>query len=96
MKIIGLGKLREFAEKHPDSRTPLDSWRKIVEQAEWRHLPDIKTTYSKSVDYVEGYLVFNIKGNDYRLIAQINYRVKVIKIQSILTHPDYDRGNWKK
>ncbi|TAO06000.1 MAG: type II toxin-antitoxin system HigB family toxin [Phormidium sp. SL48-SHIP] len=95
MKLIGLGKLLEFSKKYPDSRTPLDSWRKIVEQANWRYLPDIKDSYSRSVDYVEGYLVFNIKGNDYRLIARVNYRAKVVKIMFILTHPEYDKGNWK-
>ncbi|NMG59874.1 type II toxin-antitoxin system HigB family toxin [Geitlerinema sp. P-1104] len=95
MKVIGRGKLLEFSKKYPDSRTPLDSWIKIVEQANWRYLPDIKNNYSKSVDYVEGYVVFNIKGNDYRLIARINYRTQVVKIMFILTHSDYDKGNWK-
>jgi mRNA interferase HigB len=83
------------ASSHPETTTPI-SQLAGTHRPRWRHLPDIKTTYSKSVDYVEGYLVFNIKGNNYRLIAQINYRVKIVKINDILTHADYDRGNWKK
>jgi len=68
---------------------------KIAKESQWRHLLYVKITYSKSTDFVEGKTVFNIKGNKYRLITKINYRVGVIRVYCVLTHEEYNLGKWK-
>jgi mRNA interferase HigB len=87
--------IQKFSQQHPDVKIALSTWKQITEQAQWKNLLDIKQAYSRSVDRVEGYTVFNIKGNHYRLIAKINYKLKIVKIENILTHSEYDRGKWK-
>lgn len=61
--------LTEFSNEYPDAGAPLDTWLRIASEAKWRHIMDIKQTYSKATDFVEGKTVFNIGGNKYRLIA---------------------------
>ncbi|MBD2384354.1 type II toxin-antitoxin system HigB family toxin [Cylindrospermum sp. FACHB-282] len=95
MKIIGIEYLSEFGQVHPDAEVPLDVWHQIAEKAEWKHIIDVREVYPHA-DFVEGYTVFNIGGNKYRLIAKITYIAKTIKIESVLTHSDYDEGKWKK
>jgi mRNA interferase HigB len=94
MHVISRRALQEFSLKHPQSETPLDSWYRVAKQAQWHNLAEVKETYS-STDLVDKYIVFNIKGNDYRLIVSINFRSQTIFIKHVLTHADYDRGKWK-
>jgi mRNA interferase HigB len=94
MHVISRKALREFSLKNPQSETPLDSWYRVAKQAQWHNLVEVKETYS-SADLVDKYIVFNIKGNDYRLIVSINFRSQTIFIKDILTHADYDKGKWK-
>jgi len=63
-------------------------------RAKWKNLIDVREFYPHA-DRVSKYTVFNIKGNDYRLIVEINYRKQTIYIRFILTHPEYDREKWK-
>ena len=94
MHVISRKALREFSLKHPQSETPLDSWYRVAKQAQWCNLAEVKETYS-SADLVDKYIVFNIKGNNYRLIVSINFRSQTIFIKYVLTHADYDKGKWK-
>ena len=80
---------------HADLEGPLDTWFRIAKKAKWNSLAEIRQTFP-STDGVEGYTVFNIKGNEYRLITRINYRTGRIFIREVLTHGEYDRGSWKK
>jgi mRNA interferase HigB len=66
----------------------------MAKKAQWRSLAEVRQTYPHA-DLVGRYTVFNIKGNHYRLIAEINYRFQQILIRAILTHADYDRDKWK-
>ncbi|WP_236556950.1 type II toxin-antitoxin system HigB family toxin [Calothrix sp. PCC 7507] len=95
MRVIGLENLVEFSKIHPDAEVPLDTWRQAAEQAEWKHIIDLREVYPHA-DFVEGYTVFNIGGNKYRLITKITYIVKTINIKYVLTHSEYDEGKWKK
>lgn len=95
MRVINTENLVEFSKIHPDAEVSLDAWRQIAEQAEWRHIMDVKEVYPHA-DFVEGYTVFNIGGNKYRLITKITYKVKTIYIKQVLTHTEYDEGKWKK
>lgn len=95
MHIITSSRLKEFWEKHPDSQSSLNAWRKIASKEKWRGLNDIRKTFP-SADQVGSLTVFNIGGNKYRLIVRIDYNSNKVFIRSFLTHAEYDKENWKK
>jgi mRNA interferase HigB len=92
--VISRKKLKEAAATHADLESPLDTWFRAAKRAQWRSLADVRKTYPHA-DAVEGYTVFNIKGNAYRLIVTINYQTGRIFIRHVLTHEEYTRGRWK-
>ena len=94
MHIISRKALREFWETHSDAELPLRQWEAVVRRADWRDWADLKVTYG-SADKVEKYVVFNVGGNKYRLIAIVSYAKGKVYIQHVLTHKEYDRGTWK-
>jgi mRNA interferase HigB len=94
MHVISRKKLKEAAARHGDLEEPLDAWFRIAKKAGWRNLADVRKTFS-TADAVGKWTVFNIKGNQYRLIAEISYVFGRIYIRHVLTHADYDRGGWK-
>ena len=90
MRIIAKRTLREFWEKHPDSEAPLLAWYREVEREEWDTPAKVKEKY-RSASIVGGNkMVFNIKGNHYRLVAMINYRAQIVFVRFIGTHVEYD------
>lgn len=95
MHIITRKRLAEFTVKHPDSKRALDTWYRIVKNAEYASFAEIRQHFG-SADYVDGLIVFNIGGNKYRLIAAIHFNRKKLFIRDILTHADYDRDKWKQ
>lgn len=95
MNVVSRQRLYEFIEAHQDAESSLAAWYRLTKKAEWRHLADLKIDYP-GADLVGDLTVFNIKGNDYRLIAYVNYRFKEVLIKEILTHQEYDRGKWKQ
>lgn len=95
MHVISRKRLREAAAIHADLEGPLDTWFRIAKKAKWNSLAEVRQTFP-STDAVEGYTVFNVKGNEYRLITRINYRTGRLFIREVLTHAEYDRGSWKK
>ena len=94
MEITGRVKLHEFWEKHPDAESPLSRWFKIAEEADWEKFADVRAVF-RSADIVDKFIVFNIGGNKYRLIIDIDYSKQEIEIRHVLTHPEYERGRWK-
>ncbi len=94
MHVISRKKLREAAAQHPDLEAPLDAWFRIAKKALWKSLLDVRKTFS-SADAVSKWTIFNIKGNQYGLIAEINYAFGRIYIRHVLTHAEYDSGGWK-
>jgi mRNA interferase HigB len=94
MHVISRKCLREFWEANPDAEASLRHWEAIVKRADWHDWADLKVTYG-SADKVEKYVVFNVGGNKYRLIAIISYPKRKVFIQHVLTHKEYDRGTWK-
>ncbi|MEA5508970.1 type II toxin-antitoxin system HigB family toxin [Crocosphaera sp. UHCC 0190] len=95
MRVINDQLLANFSAIYPEATVPLDTWLQVAKQARWKHLFDIKITWNRATDDVDGKTVFNIGGNKYRLIATINYKLGIVKIDYILTHQEYNRGNWK-
>jgi mRNA interferase HigB len=94
MHIISRKRLKEASARHADLEDPLDAWFRIAKRASWEKLEDVRRTFS-TADAVGKWTVFNIKGNRYRLIAEINFGAQRIYIRHVLTHHEYDRGGWK-
>ena len=91
MVIIAKAFITIFAQKHPGSKVALNSWYRIVREVDWRNFNDVRNTFG-SVDAVgNDRFVFNIKGNDYRLIAMIFFSKRTVYIRFIGTHAEYDK-----
>lgn len=92
MRIIAKRTLREFRERHPDAEAPLQAWYGAVKKANWRAPADAKRMYRSASIIAGNRVVFNIKGNDYRLIVKINYDYGVVYVRFVGTHADYDKA----
>ena len=95
MHIITRKRIQELIAKYPDSESFLENWYRIVKHAEYNSFNELSQHF-RSADYVDGFVVFNISGNKYRLIAVIHFNRKKIYIREILTHQEYDKGKWKR
>jgi mRNA interferase HigB len=91
MRIISKAPLREFWEKYPTAALPLQAWYKETTAATWQMPNDVKAQFRNASLIANGRIVFNIKGNDFRLIVAINYAVSIVYIRFIGTHAEYDR-----
>ena len=94
LHIISRKKLLEAAEAHGDLSGPLDVWYRISKKAAWKNLMEVRQIFP-TADAVDEFTVFNIKGNAYRLVAEINYQTGRIFLRHVLTHAEYDRGGWR-
>lgn len=94
MHIISKKKLKEFWEKHPEAKPNLQTWYKMAKKAKWTNIVDLCQVFP-SADLVNNFTIFNISGNNYRLIALVDYQYQEIYIRYILTHAEYDKQNWK-
>lgn len=89
MRIIGKKIILDFGLSHPQSRKPLAAWERAVKQTNYSSFNELKMTFP-SVDYVSHqYTIFDISGNKYRLITEINYAALVVNIKRIWTHSEY-------
>lgn len=96
MRIVTFAAIREYVKDHADAETSLCDWYKKTENSDWTCLADIKKTFN-SVDYVgNDRYVFNIKGNDYRLVVIIIIVSKKVYIRFIGTHKEYDKIDCSK
>jgi mRNA interferase HigB len=95
LHVISRKMLLKAAQRHSDLYEPLDIWYRIAKKAQWKNLADVRRVFS-SADSVGGFTVFNIKGNAYRLIAEINYKTRRIFLRRVLTHAEYSKEGWKK
>ncbi|HET7360895.1 MAG TPA: type II toxin-antitoxin system HigB family toxin [Salinimicrobium sp.] len=93
MRIVAKRNLREFWEKHADSEEPLKSWYRETEKTDWENLNDLKTAYPSASILKNNRIVFNIKGNNYRLIVKFNLEYQICWIRFIGTHAEYDKIN---
>jgi mRNA interferase HigB len=94
MHIITPAKLREFWEKHPNAEASLRLWNKRIKKGQLQNFDELRQTFP-SADQVGNLTVFNIGGNNYRLISFIDYRYQKVFIRHVLTHAEYDKEDWK-
>lgn len=90
MKIIAVSTLKDFWERHPAAEQPLRAWVNEVRMLTWTQPADIKTQFRNASILKNRRAVFNIKGNDYRLIVAIAYRVGIVYVKFIGTHAEYN------
>jgi mRNA interferase HigB len=91
MRVISRKTLKEFWEKHTDSEQVLKAWFYEAKQADWKSFTDIKARH-RSADFLPGNrVVFNIKGNTYRLIVRVHFNTGIVFIRFVGTHADYDK-----
>ncbi|MBL7813165.1 MAG: type II toxin-antitoxin system HigB family toxin [Bacteroidetes bacterium] len=93
MRVIAKKTLKEFWLKHGDVEDRLKAWHKEAEEAIWKTPQDIKKEYPTASFLQDNRVVFNIKGNHYRLIVKINYDYSIVWIRFIGTHAEYDKIN---
>ena len=91
MRIIALGTLRDFWKKHPQAEIPLRSWYALASRADWRRPSGIKADYASASFMAGNRVVFNIKGNDYRLVVAVHYDRGMMYVRFVGTHREYDR-----
>ena len=96
MRIISRKRLIEFWVKHPDAEQPLRAWYTEAKKAYWRSPAEVKSFYRNVSVVGNQRLVFNIKGNDYRLVVLVDYSHSKIFIRFIGTHQEYDQINATK
>ncbi|RFC31339.1 MAG: mRNA interferase HigB [Candidatus Nitrotoga sp. MKT] len=91
MRILSLPLLEDFKRHHADVRGQLDAWRDEVERETWQTPQDIKQRF-KSADFLDdNRVIFNIKGNSYRLVVQVRYRGGIVVIEWVGTHAAYSK-----
>ncbi len=95
MHVITRKRLNEFAESYPETKAALARWSELVKKTDFDSFAELRAVFP-SADQVGTLTVFNIGGNKVRLAAAIHYNRKKVYIRAVLTHEEYDRGDWKE
>ena len=90
MRVIAVKNIREFCAQHPQAAQALKAWTEEARNASWKTPQDIKNRYSSASFLGRNRVVFNIKGNEYRLVAAVAYQFEAVYIKFIGTHAQYD------
>jgi mRNA interferase HigB len=90
MRVIAVSKLRASWARHPDAEQPLKAWYEEAMNATWTQPADIKGQYRSASVLKNRRVVFNIKGNDYRLVVAIAYKLQIVYVKFVGTHKEYD------
>ena len=93
MRVVSRKTLREFWEKHADTEEQLKSWYRETEKVTWNNINELKKDYPSASILKDNKIVFNIKGNNYRLIVKFNFDFQISWILFVGTHAEYDKIN---
>lgn len=91
MNVISRKTINQFTKKYSDSKVALDTWYSEATHAVWITPSDIKKRYASASFLKKNYIVFNIKGNKYRIVVRIFYEIRQIRIKWIGTHAEYSK-----
>jgi mRNA interferase HigB len=91
MKLVGRHLLMSFMQRHGDARGPMGTWVSEVEEAAWQSTSDIKAKYPSASFLSNNEVIFNIKGNKYRLKVLVAYGTQTVVVQKVGTHAEYNR-----
>lgn len=92
MRIISDKMLREFWQKHPEAENGWREWHTVLEHIEFTDFNHVRELFN-SAGYVPPFTVFNVGGNNYRLVVIVRYRFRKVFVQQVMTHREYDDGN---
>ena len=95
MHVISRKAPRQFWEQHPDSQPALTRWFKVMQHTDFHSFGELRAVFP-AADKVADWIVFNIGGNNYRLIASVHFNRIKVYIRQVLTHQEYDREAWKR
>jgi mRNA interferase HigB len=95
LHVISRKKLLQAVSVHPELAGPLDAWYRIARKARWSSLMDVRQVFP-SADAVGIFTVFNVKGNAFRLITEINNHIGKVFLRHVLTHAEYGKEGWKE
>jgi mRNA interferase HigB len=102
MQVIARRSLRQFYERHPQAKRPVEVWFALVSRADWSGPADVKREFGSTVDFVgDNRVIFDLGGNKYRLVVHLAYRYRRVLVKFIGTHAEYDRidpetVSWRK
>lgn len=91
MRVIAKRTLRTFWHRHPDAAEALQAWYDEAERTVWRSPADIRARYASVSILADNRVVFNMQGNQYRLVVQIHYHTQIVYVRFVGTHAEYDR-----
>lgn len=95
MRVIGKEKISNAKAVHPKHAKALDKWVALLEGCLAKNFSQLKSATYRSADYVKPYVVFDVAGNNLRVITQISFAVGQVTVEHVLDHKEYDKGNWK-
>lgn len=95
MLLLGLDILDAAQKKHTSLKAPIARWKKVAEGCNARNPVELKGTFS-AVDTVPPQTVFDLKGNNFRIIAEIDYETGTLVVTHVLDHREYDKNKWKR
>jgi mRNA interferase HigB len=100
MTITHRDRLAQASGRHADLVAALDAWSRVAAAAEWRSFRDLRETYAHAdqvrSDDGRAVVVFNIRGNHYRLVAAVSYELRVVNVLKVMKHAEYSRQKWKQ
>lgn len=91
MQVIARKTIDSFIKKHPDAKSSIESWYQEVLNSSWKNTMDIKRRYATASFPGDNYVIFNIKGNSYRLVVKMAYKRQTVLIKWIGTHAEYSK-----
>lgn len=99
MRIIKRTTLTTFTKIHAKAGSPLDAWRRLTEAAKWKNFIETRKTFPNAdqvkVESGRTVTIFNVGGNNFRLVTAIHYNTQIVYILRFLTHAEYDKATWK-
>ena len=94
MVIFNYEEVEKFTRKHASARPAFNRWRRIAMAANWQDFDEVKRDF-QAADKYKACTIFDIGGNNYRLIVKIDYQTEVVRIRKAMTHAEYDKEKWK-
>jgi mRNA interferase HigB len=94
MRTISEKKMRGFWQVYPEAENSMREWVKTVRQADWNNFSDVRKTFNHS-DIYGGCAIFDVGGNNHRIIGKIAYEFRIVYIRFVLTHREYDQKKWQ-
>lgn len=95
MQVLGLIKLDAYKRSHANARGALDAWQLEVERSHWSGPQDVKNRYPSASFLSDNKVIFNIKGNNYRLVVKAKYKKGIVLIEWVGTHAEYSKQNFQ-